>query len=76
VSGLYLSAITAATAAGLAVAPLARRIAPPGIVDVGRILSLPPLGKSPVVLHSRISDGRALGVLRILATTFRGIARK
>ncbi len=75
-TGGGVSAIAAATAAGLAVAPLARRIAPPGIVDVGQALSLPPLGKSSVVLHSRISDGRALGALRILAAAFRGNAQR
>ncbi len=62
--------------AGLAVAPLARRVAPAGLVDVGSALSLPALGKSAVVLHSRVSDGRALGALRTLAATFRGVARK
>jgi DNA-binding transcriptional LysR family regulator len=75
-TGGGVSAIAAATAAGLAVAPLARRIAPPGVVDVGRALSLPSLGKSAVVLQSRISDGRALAALHILAAAFRGVARK
>ena len=75
-TGGGVSAIAAATAAGLAVAPLARRIAPPGLVDVGQALSLPSLGKSAVVLRSRISDSRALAALHILAAAFRGIRRK
>lgn len=75
-TGGGVSAIAAATAAGLAVAPLARRIAPPGVVDVGQALSLPSLGKSSVVLHSRISDSRALAALRILAAAFRGTTQK
>jgi DNA-binding transcriptional LysR family regulator len=74
-TGGGVSAITAAVAAGLAVAPLAHRIAPPGFVDVGRNLSLPPLGKSALVLHSRVSDGRLLGALRILTAAFRGVAQ-
>jgi len=75
-TGGGVSAITAATAAGLAVAPLARRIAPTGVVDVGEALSLPSLGKSSVLLHSRTSDSRALDALRILAAAFRSTARK
>ncbi len=75
-TGGGVTAVVAAAAAGLAVAPLARRIVPAGLVDVGEALSLPPLGKSAVVLHSRVSDGRALGALRTLAVTFRGVARK
>ncbi len=75
-TGGGVAAITAAIASGLAVAPLARRIAPPGTVDIGAALSLPRLGSSAVVLHSRVSDGRALGALRTLAATFRGVASK
>ena len=75
-TGGGVSAVVAAASAGLAVAPLARRVAPAGLVDVGSALSLPALGKSAVVLHSRVSDGRALGALRTLAATFRGVARK
>lgn len=75
-TGGGVTAVVAAAAAGLAVAPLARRIVPAGLVDVGEALSLPPLGKSAVVLHSRVSDGRALGALRTLAAAFRGVARK
>jgi DNA-binding transcriptional LysR family regulator len=75
-TGGGVAAIAAAIASGLAVAPLARRVAPPGTVDIGAALSLPRLGNSAVVLHSRVSDGRALGALRTLAATFRGVASK
>ena len=75
-TGGGVTAVVAAAAAGLAIAPLARRIAPAGLVDVGEALSLPSLGKSAVVLHSRVSDARALGALRTLAAAFRGVARK
>ncbi len=75
-TGGGVTAVVAAAAAGLAVAPLARRIVPAGLLDVSDALSLPPLGHSPVVLHSRVSDGRALGALRTLAAAFRGVAGK
>lgn len=75
-TGGGVGAIVAAAVAGLAVTPLARRLAQGGIVDVGRALSLPPLGKSAVALHSRTSDRRALSALRILAAAFRATARR
>jgi DNA-binding transcriptional LysR family regulator len=73
-TGGGVTAIAAAINAGLAVAPLARRIAPPGTLDVGPILSLPRLGRSKVVLHSRVADARARAALRTLAATFRSMA--
>ena len=39
-----VTAVAAAALAGLAVAPLARRIAPPGLVDIGPAEGLPRLG--------------------------------
>ena len=71
-TGGGVTAIAAAITAGLAVAPLARRIAPPGTIDLGPALDLPPLRSSAVVLHSRISDPRANAALRTLAAAFRG----
>jgi len=73
-TGGGVSAIAAAISCGLAVAPLARRIAPPGTLDVGAALALPPLGRSKVVLHSRTSDPRSRAALRTLAVAFRGTA--
>jgi DNA-binding transcriptional LysR family regulator len=73
-TGGGVTAIAAAIGAGLAVAPLARRIAPPGTLDVGPALSLPPLGRSKVVLHARVSDPRARAALGILGAAFRNVA--
>ncbi len=74
-TGGGVAAIAAAIEAGLAVAPLARRVASPGTLDVGAALQLPPLGRSKVVLHSRVSDARARGAIRTLAAVFRGSAK-
>ncbi len=68
-----VSAVVAAAQAGLAVAPLARRIAPPGLVDIGPAHKLPRIGPSKVMLHSRVSDAGKLGALRMLAATFRKV---
>src|SRR3954462_15902345 len=48
-----LTAVVAAAQAGLAVAPLARRIAPAGLVEIGTAQKLPALGSSKVMLHSK-----------------------
>jgi DNA-binding transcriptional LysR family regulator len=69
-----VTAVVAATMAGLAVAPLARRIAPSGVVDIGPALGLPRLGSSKVMLHSRVSEPGKLAALRTLAATFRSVA--
>jgi len=75
-TGGGVTAITAAVTAGLAVAPLARRVAPAGTADVGPALSLPSLGRSKVMLHSRVSDARARAALRAMAAAFRGVTSK
>ena len=51
-----VTAVVAAALAGLAVAPLARRIAPPGLIDIGPAEALPRLASSKVMLHSKVSD--------------------
>jgi len=66
-----VSAVVAATLAGLAVAPLARRIAPPGLIEIGAELGLPRLGRSKVLLHAKVSDAAKRAALRTLAATFR-----
>src|SRR5262249_39757843 len=63
-------AVAAAALAGFGVAPLARRIAPSGLVDIGPAHNLPKLGASTVVLHSKVSDPGKLAALRALAATF------
>ncbi|MCP3414744.1 LysR family transcriptional regulator [Bradyrhizobium brasilense] len=69
-----VTAVVAAALAGLAVAPLIRRIAPPGLVDIGPAHKLPRLGTSKVMLHSKVSDPAKLAALRTLAATFRSVA--
>jgi DNA-binding transcriptional LysR family regulator len=63
--------VGAAVTAGLGVAALARRVAPPGAVDVANAFNLPPLPPADVVLHSRVSDARGRGALRTLAAALR-----
>jgi DNA-binding transcriptional LysR family regulator len=69
-----IATIGAAVSAGLAVAALARRVAPPDTVDLGPQLGLPPLPPHEVVLHSRAPDARARGALRTLGAAFKAIA--
>jgi DNA-binding transcriptional LysR family regulator len=66
-----VTAVAAAALAGLAVAPLARRIAPPGVVDIGPRHGLPRIAASKVMLHSKVADHGKLAALRTLAATFR-----
>ena len=68
-----VTAVAAAALAGFAVAPLARRIAPAGLIDVGPAQGLPRLGFSKVMLHSKVSDPAKLAALRTLAATFRSV---
>jgi len=70
-----VTAVAAAALAGLAVAPLARRIAPAGLRDIGPAHGLPRLGASKVMLYSKVSEPAKLGALRTLAATFRSLAR-
>ncbi|GGC91556.1 LysR family transcriptional regulator [Chelatococcus reniformis] len=65
------SAVHAAVAAGVAVAPLSYRIAPAGTVDIGGRFGLPQLPSSDVVLHSSLTDQRSRAALRVLAAAFR-----
>ncbi|MGF6838019.1 DNA-binding transcriptional LysR family regulator [Paraburkholderia youngii] len=62
-----VAAVGAAVAAGLAVSPLARRVAPRGLLDVGARLGLPTLPESRVTLHSRVREARSAETLRLLA---------
>jgi DNA-binding transcriptional LysR family regulator len=62
-----VAAVGAAVAAGLAVSPLARRVAPRGLIDVGARLGLPALPQSRVMLHSRVREPRSAETLRLLA---------
>ena len=66
-----VTAVVAAALAGLAVTPLARRIAPPGMIDIGITNGLPRIATSKVMLHSKVGDAAKLTALRALAATFR-----
>ncbi len=69
-----VSAVAAAVSAGVAVAALARRVAPIGAIEVGATFKLPKLPRSKVMLYSRVSDARGRAALRTLAAAFRGMA--
>ena len=58
-----VTAISAAVMARLGVAALARRMLPLGAVDVGQRLRLPDLPRLPILLHTRIRDGRSRDAL-------------
>ena len=64
----------AAAAAGLAVAALARRVAPAGTIDLGPRLGLPPLPSRELVLHTAVTDAPARDALRKLAYALRSTA--
>jgi DNA-binding transcriptional LysR family regulator len=68
-----VTAVVAAALAGLAVAPLAQRIAAPGMIDIGPAHGLPRIGSSKVLLHSKVSNATKLAALRTLAATFRSV---
>jgi DNA-binding transcriptional LysR family regulator len=65
-----VATIGAALSAGLAVAALARRVAPSDTVDSGTRLGLPPLPSREVMLYSKLSDARPRRALRTLGAAF------
>jgi DNA-binding transcriptional LysR family regulator len=67
-----LTAVGAAVAAGLAISPLARRVAPRTLVEIGSRLSLPPLPESLVTLYSRVRDAHSLETLRLVTSELNG----
>jgi DNA-binding transcriptional LysR family regulator len=68
-------AVVAAVMAGLGVAALAPRMVPFGAIDVGPKLRLPELPRLPVLLHSRVKDGRPRDALAALSAAFRSVMR-
>jgi DNA-binding transcriptional LysR family regulator len=70
-----VAAVAAAVMAGLGVAALAPRMLPFGAVDVGNKLGLPELPRLPVLLHSRVRDGRARDALAALSAAFKSAVR-
>jgi len=70
-----VAAVAAAVMAGLGVAALAPRMLPFGAVEVGAKLGLPDLPRLPVLLHTRVKDGRPRDALAALAAAFRSAVR-
>lgn len=70
-----VAAVAAAVMAGIGVAALAPRMLPFGAVDVGSKLGLPELPRLPVLLHTRVKDGRARDALAALAAAFKSAVR-
>lgn len=70
-----MTAVTAAVMAGLGVAALAPRMLPLGAVEAGARLGLPELPRLPIVLHSRVRDGRPQHALSALRAAFRSAVR-
>jgi DNA-binding transcriptional LysR family regulator len=68
-------AVTAAVMAGLGVAALSPRMLPFGAVDAGPRLGLPAIPQLPVLLHTRVKDGRAHDALMALSAAFRSAVR-
>jgi DNA-binding transcriptional LysR family regulator len=70
-----VAAVAAAVMAGLGVAALAPRMVPFGAVNVGTRLGLPDLPRLPVLLHSRVKDGRPRAALAALSAAYRSAVR-
>jgi DNA-binding transcriptional LysR family regulator len=70
-----VAAVVAAVMAGLGVAALAPRMLPFGAVDVGPKLGLPDIPRLPVLLHTRVKDGRPRDALAALSAAFRSAVR-
>ena len=70
-----VATVAAAVMAGLGVAALAPRMLPLGAVDVGSKLGLPALPRLPVLLHTRVKDGRARDALAVLSAAYKSAVR-
>jgi DNA-binding transcriptional LysR family regulator len=70
-----MAAVSAAVMAGLGVAALAPRMVPFGAVDVGPRLGLPELPRLPVLLHTRVKEGRPRDALSTLSAAYRSAVR-
>ncbi|WP_088141400.1 LysR family transcriptional regulator [Achromobacter xylosoxidans] len=68
-------AVAAAVMAGLGVAALSPRMLPFGAVDAGPRLGLPALPQLPVILHTRVRDGRKRDALTALGAAFRSAVK-
>lgn len=70
-----VTAVAAAVTAGLGIAALAPRMLPLGAVDVGPRLGLPDLPRLPILLHTRVKDGRPREALAALSAAFKNAVR-
>jgi DNA-binding transcriptional LysR family regulator len=70
-----VAAVAAAVMAGLGVAALSPRMLPFGAVDVGARLGLPALPRLPVLLHTRVKNGRPREALAALSAAFRSAVK-
>lgn len=68
-------AVAAAVIAGIGVAALAPRMLAFGAVDVGPKLGLPDLPRLPILLHTRVKDGRPRDALTALGAAFKSAVR-
>jgi len=64
-----VAAIGAALEAGLAISPLARRVAPRVLVEVGARFGLPALPASRVLMYSRVREPRSAATLQLLVSS-------
>ncbi|HZH10385.1 MAG TPA: LysR substrate-binding domain-containing protein [Microvirga sp.] len=71
-----VAAVSAAVMAGLGVAALAPRMLPFDAVEVGSELGLPDLPQLPILLHSRVRNGRPRDALAALSAALRGAVRE
>ena len=70
-----VAAVSAAVMAGLGVAALAPRMLALGAVDVGPRLGLPTLPRLPVLLHTRVREGRPRAALDARGAAFKSAVR-
>jgi DNA-binding transcriptional LysR family regulator len=68
-----IATIGAALLAGLAVAAVGRRVAPPGTVDVGANFQLPALPTRDIVIHTNPTDSQARNAFRALVAALRSV---
>jgi len=74
-TGGGVAAVASAVMAGLGVAALAPRMLPLGAVDVGARLGLPDLPRLPVLLHTRVREGRSREALEALSAAYKSAVR-
>lgn len=68
-----IGTVAAAASAGLAIAVLSRRVAPPDTTDIGPALGLPPLPPRDLVVYASLSDPAARQSLRTVCAAIRAM---